>query len=122
MGLDMYLSKKVVKYEEKVYWRKSNAIHNWFSKHSPNGKLEDCEEMAVTKEMLEELLDTCNKVMKNHKLAPKLLPVADGFFFGSQEYGEDYFYDLEHTVKEIQRVLEETDFEEDGDLLYYAWW
>lgn len=117
----MYIKKKVTRYEEKAYWRKANAIHHWFSTHSPSGELDDCEEMEVTKEMLEELLNDCKQVKANHELAKEILPTQDGFFFGSTEYDSWYFDDIDSTIEQIEKLLEETDFEND-ELIYYAWW
>src|SRR5690606_25744978 len=93
MGLDMYLTnkryiwnedrkslkitglkrKKVnpkkVSYiiEEAGYWRKANAIHNWFVKNVQDGE-DDCKEYWVSDDKLKELLDTVNKVLASSEL------------------------------------------------------
>ena len=72
MGLDMYLERmpRGVKpnYElgiEVGYWRKANMIHDWFVNHVQDG-IDDCGyHNEVTKEILEELLDTCTKVYES---------------------------------------------------------
>jgi hypothetical protein len=145
MGLDMYLTKKIylpfdkeerkkVKIsgisgieknnvksivEEVGYWRKANAIHNWFVEHV-QGANDDCNEHYVCKEQLLELKETCEKVLESLKkspqttktikvgwgpegditkeikiytdteLAQELLPTKTGFFFGSKNYDEWY--------------------------------
>ena len=70
MGLDMYLIRKPrgtkidseELYEDVGYWRKANQIHNWFVNHVQDG-IDDCDyHHEVTKELLEELLDTCETV------------------------------------------------------------
>ena len=70
MGLDMYLIRKPrgtkIDSEELCedvgYWRKANQIHNWFVNHVQDG-IDDCDyHHEVTKELLEELLDTCETV------------------------------------------------------------
>lgn len=49
--------------EQVAYWRKANAIHDWFVEHVQDG-VDDCDyHNEVTKEILEELLDTCEKVL-----------------------------------------------------------
>lgn len=49
--------------EEIGYWRKANQIHNWFVENVQDGE-DDCHyHDEVTKEVLEELLATCQKVL-----------------------------------------------------------
>lgn len=93
MGLDMYLSAKLYtsEYSNKelnrelkqladkhlppagnydsieikrdvAYWRKANAIHAWFVKHVQNGN-DDCGTYYVNRDELEDLRDTCLKVL-----------------------------------------------------------
>lgn len=54
--------------EQIGYWRKANEIHNWFVENVQDG-VDDCEyHEEVTKEVLEELLTTCQKVLDNCEL------------------------------------------------------
>lgn len=49
--------------EDVGYWRKANEIHAWFVDHIQDGE-DDCDyHHEVTKEILEELRDTCIKVL-----------------------------------------------------------
>lgn len=49
-------------------WRKANAIHDWFVNHVQDGE-DDCEyHNEVTKEILEELLKTCETVLNASEL------------------------------------------------------
>lgn len=51
--------------EQVGYWRKANQIHNWFVNHVQDGE-DDCNyHNECTKEILEELLDTCHNVLKS---------------------------------------------------------
>lgn len=51
--------------EQVGYWRKANQIHNWFVTNVQDGD-DDCDyHHECTKEILEELLDTCHKVLKS---------------------------------------------------------
>jgi len=43
-------------------WRKANQIHNWFV-HNVQNNVDDCKEYHVSVEQLEELLETCKKVV-----------------------------------------------------------
>lgn len=95
-----------VKYitEEVGYWRKANAIHKWFVDNVQGGK-DDCGTYSVTRKNLQELLDLCNLIIEDKSKASELLPSQSGFFFGSTEYDEWYYRDLEETVKIMEDCL-----------------
>lgn len=88
------------------YWRKANAIHKWFVNNCFTGDYKDYHgnPIKVTYEQLIELRNLCKEVLEDHDKAPKLLPTQDGFFFGSTEYDEWYFEDLEYTIDLIDAI------------------
>jgi hypothetical protein len=49
------------------YWRKANAIHKWFVENVQDNQ-DDCKEYRVSREKLQELLDTVNKVIAASEL------------------------------------------------------
>lgn len=54
--------------EDVGYWRKSNQIHAWLVNHVQDG-IDDCDyHHEVTKEILEELRETCETVLNASKL------------------------------------------------------
>ena len=87
------------------YWRKSNAIHNWFVENVQDGT-DDCGEYPVSSEKLDELLYTIQQVLEDHDKAEELLPTAGGFFFGSTDYDEYYFQDLQDTLNDPEKYTE----------------
>lgn len=101
---------------EGLYWRKANQIHNWFVQECCDGE-DDCREHWVPKEKLGELLELCKKVQADHALAEELLPTKAGFFFGSTEYDEDYYHDIDQTIQGIEQLLAKL---RPGDSLYYC--
>lgn len=133
MGLDMYLTAKryLSKYNpedaklrelvsaidfgfsgeieqvtfEAMYWRKANAIHNWFVREEQEG-VDNCAEYNVSTEALEELRNICNKVLVNPDKADELLPPQSGFFFGSTDVDEWYLEQLKYTVDRLDVLLE----------------
>ena len=92
------------------YWRKANQIHNWFMQNCArrdeyDNPIDDCRPIEITVDKLEKLLDDCKKVLADHSLAKKLLPTADGFFFGSTAYDDYYLGQIEQTIEIIEPVL-----------------
>lgn len=139
--------------EDVAYWRKANAIHNWFVQNVQDGE-DNCGEYPVSKEKLLELLNAVNVVLdasemedswvKNgYRATPNsggflpvyergkrivdwstadfYLPTTSGFFFGSTDYDQWYIEDLESTKKQLEKVLAETDFENQL-VTYHASW
>lgn len=106
MGLDMSLSAEVDDGNEIEfgYWRKANAIHNWFVVNCQGGH-DNCGIYPVSVEQLLELKKTCQQVLDNMELSKELLPTVGGFFFGSTEYNGNYLGDLKHTIEIINDVL-----------------
>ena len=49
-----------------MYWRKANAIHNWFVQNVQNGE-DDCDHYDVSKDELITLRDLCNAVITKAK-------------------------------------------------------
>lgn len=86
------------------YWRKANAIHNWFVKNIQDGK-DDCGCYFVTTEHLFKLKDVCFQVLSDNSLAQELLPTTSGFFFGGTHYDMFYFRYLDDTIKIIDKIL-----------------
>jgi ABC-type Zn uptake system ZnuABC Zn-binding protein ZnuA len=106
--------------EEVAYWRKANHIHQWFVENIQKG-IDDCGEYSVPFYKLEELVKVCKKVLKDQSKASELLPTQGGFFFGSTEYDEHYFYDVENTVRMLEEVLSE-DGAKDQEYSYQSSW
>lgn len=147
MGLDMYLTAKRYIYDfddagkalsdaleqfkvngmrvkelsyEAGYWRKANAIHQWFVDNVQDG-VDNCGEYIVFTEQLEKLLELVNEVLRNKDKASELLPTASGFFFGSLIYDEGYFDDLIQTKAIIENVLSMEDSSR-YDIYYSSSW
>ncbi len=128
MGLDMYLygatitfegesSKMKIQLEEVAYWRKQNAIHNWFVNTVQEG-VDNCALYGVSERHLKKLLVECKKVLENPtpENAMKILPTLGGFFFGgtdlTNEYELEYYLGgLKYTVERIRELLKEDEFE-----------
>jgi hypothetical protein len=113
-GIDI---SNVTNIEEEVgYWRKANQIHRWFVENIQNG-VDNCGEYSVSKGELEELRNICTEVLNDHSKAEELLPSASGFFFGNTDYDEWYYNDVQHTIEIIDKIIGETNPNQD---IYYS--
>lgn len=123
--------------EDAAYWRKANAIHNWFVKNVQDDA-DDCKEYYVSNGKLKELLDLCKEIkekaimkegkvhngdkLENGKWVPmmeegkliinpevceELLPTTSGFFFGGTDYDEYYMQDIEYTIEILEKLLKD---------------
>lgn len=98
-----------------AYWRKVNCVHRYFLEHTGT-EVDDCKPIVVRGDIVKELVDTCKKILADHSKAEELLPTQEGFFFGSTEYDEYYFADIEDIIKQLENL----DF--DTDYIYEASW
>ena len=108
-----------------AYWRKANAVHRFFVDHTADGK-DECNPSFVHPEVLMDLLVRCKTILdtqdpqERQSAAQRLLPVQGGFFFGSTDYNQWYYEDLQDTVKQLTTVISE--MPTDADLIYQASW
>jgi len=105
-------------YFEYGYWRKANHIHNWFVENCQEG-VDECQRTNISREDLRKLLKICKEVNKHKEKAEDLLPCAEGFFFGDDDYDEYYFGDVENTIKVIEKCLR---LPEDWEFEYHSSW
>tara|TARA_B100000424_G_scaffold249866_1_gene224130 strand:+ start:72 stop:623 length:552 start_codon:yes stop_codon:yes gene_type:complete len=109
-------------------WRKANQIHKWFVDNCQEGD-DNCQRHYVSRENLEELLEIINTILEikdsTEKItkAKELLPTdIEGCFFGSEEYDDWYFENLEDTKKVLDKLFAYEETAEDGhhfDNFYY---
>jgi hypothetical protein len=86
------------------YWRKANAIHNWFVENVQGGE-DECHRHEVTRDNLKALKTVCEAVLEDRSKSVVLLPTRGGFFFGSTDYDEGYYQDIADTIEIIDRCL-----------------
>jgi hypothetical protein len=84
------------------YFRKFNALHSYIVNKYANGE-DDCKPIFLDKEDIEEIIETLKSITKDN--AKKVLPTQSGFFFGSQEYDEWYFKDIEYAIDMLEKML-----------------
>lgn len=104
------------------YWRKANAIHDWFVKNCQDG-VDKCQKTYVSRDSLIQLREACRAVLSergNQENAERYLPTASGFFFGGTEYDDYYWEYVESTIITINTLL--LAVPEDWDFTYQSSW
>ena len=96
-----------------AYWRKANQIHNWFVENVQDGE-DNCQEYFVSHEKLKKLLEIAREAYDHRD--PQLLEPTEGFFFGSTDIDEGYWWDINNTIKQLERI---TNLEEFDKLAFY---
>ena len=113
--------------ENMAYFRKFNALQNYFEEKF---NLDNCEKVIMEDYIYEDLLDRTTKVLTAHQqktqteaeeIAIKLLPNTEGFFYGSQEYDEYYYEDVEKLIDDLQR-MKKMELDDDEDIIYTCWY
>ena len=105
------------------YWRKANAVHNWFVTNVQGG-VDDCGDYRVGREKLQELKILVEEVIDSYKKKKKnviksILPPTSGFFFGSTEIDEYYNEDMNKTKKILDNALSMPD---NVNFIYHSSW
>ena len=86
-------------YEPEVcYFRKVNLLFAYFENQ---GLMIDQHFAFMDKETCLDIIDRCKRVLADHSLAGELLPTQAGFFFGSTDYDEWYYHDVENVLKQL---------------------
>jgi hypothetical protein len=104
-----------------MYWRKANAIHDWFVKTIQNGK-DECQLAYVGRSHLEDLLTLCEGELaaKKNGHVGELEPTS-GFFFGSTDRDDWFYEDMKRTVKDLKKLLKDKRYEK-ADFFYQSSW
>jgi hypothetical protein len=94
------------------------AIREWLSSRigipqNGHGTIE------VTKELLFELLESCNLILSDTSLAEKLIPVNTNDFDPDQDYNDDYFSQIEEVQEQLDHLFRTWDWNK--PLYYYEW-
>lgn len=131
---------------ECAYWRKFNALHNWFVNNYDDAGNDDCARHVVSIDKVRELVDIltkiddicpvkkfadetweaddkkCKATAELNKDVVELLETCDGFFFGSTEYDAYYFYEVRQTLKLMKKLLRDVDAGKVTEIAYRASW
>ena len=119
MGLDIFF--ELHKIYSLKHFRKVNFLVGYFEELGLD--VENQTPLSINKEDVEELIRRCEEVLKDHSVAEDLLPTTPGFFFGSLEYNEDYFKDVQDVLEYLKNnLLPKFDSLEPEDSIYFSIW
>lgn len=119
MGLDIYFEKR--KSTEIGYFRKVNFLVKYFE--DLGFDVENQTPLSIKKDQAIELRDRCRRVLDNHDLAEELLPTMSGFFFGSTNYDEYYFEDVQSVLDYCEgELIPAFDKLNDDERIYFLTW
>lgn len=127
MGLDMYVVERNKKDNQEdyefAYFRKFNALHNYFETEHNAGNLD---ETPITLEMAQLLKDKADVILARPNtpdVAEAILPAGYGPFFGSDQY-DDYYYscvrDMQRMSLKLINILSEPNNQR--EFYYHAWY
>jgi hypothetical protein len=105
-------------FHEMAYWRKFNALHNWFVERLQSG-IDECQLSEIDEDTLVSLIDEL-KAASRGEFVEDLEPVS-GFFFGSTEKDQYYYECINDALHLFGDVFNNFDFKK-CRLFYRASW
>lgn len=101
---------------EVAFWHKQPFIHYWFIKHID---YEEYGKNECSKEVLEKLLDSCNKCLETDDVNEWKKYFDYVFYYPENKSEEKFRHYIEWTKEQIEKVLKETDWETET-IRYFA--
>ena len=101
---------------EDMYYRKVNLLYAYFADRLDN---ESC---IVTRHDCEDIIKKCEIVLEkeDESISESLLPTQGGFFFGSTQYDDNYYYDVRDVLNQFKEYLNNWTDETIG-WVYFSW-
>ena len=100
--LEELVKKQVDDYYEPcdAYFRKVNFL---FAYYQNKGKMQNEWYALTDTDDIDDIIDRCEQVLKDHSLAETLLPTQAGFFFGGTDYNDWYFSDVKDCLRQMKK-------------------
>lgn len=107
-------------YAQEGYYRKFNALQNFFEEYH---NCENCEDIVLTLDILEDIEDRLLSVEEHPENAHNYFPTTSGFFYGSTDYDSwyfDYCKELQHDIKRYKSLIKNLQYNQ--ELVYSCWY
>ena len=119
MGLDVFITKK--KRTNLGYFRKVNFLVKFFEERGFD--VQNQIPLVINKDDAKQLLSACEEVLKDNSKASEILPTMSGFFFGSTDYDDYYYKDVEEVRNYVKdKLLPEFDTLNEDEEIYFETW
>ena len=105
-------------FKEVAYWRKFNALHQWFVTHVQLG-IDNCGLYELDQDVLRKCHDILEEVF--YKKNAFALPPTQGFFWGSTEVDDYYWNKVEESIQTMSHLIDNTDWATER-LFYQSSW
>jgi hypothetical protein len=102
-----------------VCLNRAYAIREWFTSRIGVPKNGDGT-IAVSKELLLELLESCNAIIADKSLAESLIPINTNDFISDQDYNDEYFDRIEETKEQLDHLFKT--WKRRKQLYYFEWY
>jgi hypothetical protein len=119
MSLDIYFMTSRQCDQSVVHLNRAYAVREWITSRigiPPNGR----GAIAVTKEFLTELLESCNAILADHNRAESLIPINTNDFDPDQDYNDEYFDQIEETKNQLDNLFKT--WKSRKPLYYFEWY
>lgn len=101
------------------YGRKINFLQNRISEIIEH-EVNNITFYEISLDDVKQIIEDCQFIKEHPDSAEDMLPTVEGFFFGSTEYGDLYFEDIDYLLESLPVFIKGSD--ENTRYIYYSWY
>lgn len=106
-------------YEDVYYYRKFNALQNYFESYHT---IQNCEDVEINIEILDELEHRLQLVLYDRTSAEQYFPSVSGFFYGNTTYNNYYYENCKKLLNQLPSLREKLETLPNNKKLVYTCW
>lgn len=104
-------------YEEVYYYRKFNALQNYFESYH---NIQNCEDVEINIEILDDIEHRLQLVADDNTLAEQYFPSVCGFFYGDTTYDNYYYENCQTLLTQLPSLREQLETLPNNKKLIYT--